>query len=366
MRVPWGQRAIGALFAHWPRLGVMLGDLETRALETAIADVGIERPVYICGLARSGSTILLEALHAHPAFTAHHYSDYPAVWTPYWWNALRTRLPLPRVAAHERAHGDGIVVTPDSPEAFEEVLWMHFFPSTHDPAVNQELDASTRNPAFEAFYVAHLRKLLAVRGATRYLAKGNYNLARIGYIRRLFDDARFIIPVRDALEHVASLVRQDRLFCRAAESSRAIAAHLARIGHYEFGPQRRAQNLGSAALVEEIAARHADGDDAGAYALQWTSVHGALLDRLETDRALANACHFVRHASLCEAPHETLRAMFAHAGALDAAGERVIDAQAGQIRAPRAREAHFDAAQQARLKAILAPIETRLHGFILR
>jgi hypothetical protein len=78
----------------------------------------------------------------------------------------------------ERSHGDGIAVTSESPEAFEEPLWMAFFEGQHDPSASAVLDRRARCPAFERFYRDHIRKLLAVRGGRRYVAKGNYNLTR--------------------------------------------------------------------------------------------------------------------------------------------------------------------------------------------
>ena len=50
----------------------------------------------------------------------------------------------------ERAHKDRILVTPDSPEAMEEVLWMRFFPAVHDEAASQVLDAATSNAGVRA------------------------------------------------------------------------------------------------------------------------------------------------------------------------------------------------------------------------
>jgi hypothetical protein len=360
MRVPWGQRWIGGFFAHWPGVGKALGDLETRVLGGSIADVRIKSPVFICGLARSGSTILLEALNAHPAFTAHRYSDYPPLWTPYWWNALRAQLPLPKASTHERAHADGIRITPDSPEAFEEVLWMHFFPDCHAPETNQLLDEQTSNPAFEAFYTAHIRKLLAVRGTARYLSKGNYNIARLAYLRQLFPDARFLIPVRNPPDHVASLIKQDRLFRRAAEIEPAVAVQLARIGHFEFGPHKRAQNLGDHDHVREIAERHARGDACGAYALQWAGVYSSALDQLQADPGLAAACRFVCYERLCQEPLATLRDVFAHADAQDEDGERIIGDFATRMRAPDYYRADFTAAEYATIAAITGPVAERL------
>lgn len=338
----------------------MLGDLETRVLADELHAVRIERPVFICGLARSGSTVLLEALHAHPHFTAHHYSDYPPLWTPYWWNRLRARLPLPRARAQERAHGDRIAVTPDSPEAFEEVFWMHFFPGRHDADVDQVLGEHTSHPAFEAFYRAHLRKLLAVRAAPRYLAKANYSIARIGYLARLFPDARFIVPLRDPLDHVASLLRQDRLFSDAAQADPAIARHLARVGHFEFGPHKRVQHLGDSACAAAIAARFAQGDAVGAYAMQWAAVYGFVAGQMRSDAQLAAACLVVRYEALCRDPQRVLRGVFEHAGAYDDDGRRIVADVATRLRAPDYYQPDISAADRARIADITAAVAGRL------
>ncbi len=128
-----------------------LGDLETRLLAKRLAAVGIEAPVFIAGLARSGTTILLRKLCEAPDFASHHYADYPFLHTPYAWTRLRSLVrPAPQTP-QERMHRDGIMVTRESPEAMEEVLWMAFFPSLHAPNRSNLLDASTSEPEFEAF-----------------------------------------------------------------------------------------------------------------------------------------------------------------------------------------------------------------------
>ena len=313
-RVPPFDRLVGAFASRWPRFMQRLGDWETRALHDEIAAQRIVSPVYVCGLARAGSTVLLELLAAAPEFTTHHYSDYPLLWTPYWWNWLRTRLPLPSTQPQQRVHHDRIAVTVDSPEAFEEVLWMHFFADRHDPRVDQVLSAQSENAAFAAFYTMHIRKLLAVRGAQRYLAKGNYNLTRIAYLRRLFPDARFIIAVREPLAHVASLVKQDRLFSAWAKDDPAIARHLARCGHFEFGPHKSAVNVGDAEQAQAIRACFAANQSAQGYARQWAASYGWLIRTLANDAELACACRLVHYGQLCAEPQAALQKIYAHAG----------------------------------------------------
>lgn len=291
-----------------------LGNLETRVLGDAIAAIRIERPLYVCGLARAGTTILLEMLASAPGFTSHRYSDYALLWTPYWWNALRARLPLPSRPPVERAHGDRLVVTVDSPEAFEESLWMHFFPGRHDPGVDQVLTRNHVNAAFAAFYAAHIRKLLAVRRARRYVAKANYNLTRLGYLLQLFPDARFIVAVREPVAHVASLVKQDRLFTGWSRVDSGVARHLQRVGHFEFGPHKRAVNLGDTGQATAIQDCFAHGNPAEGYARQWAASYSWLLGQLAADPDLARACLLVPYEHLCAEPRSALAAVFTQAG----------------------------------------------------
>jgi hypothetical protein len=346
----------GALNAHLPRFMRWLGDLETRVLAGELPALRIERPVYVCGLARSGTTLLLEALAAAPDFTTHRYSDYPLLWIPYWWNWLRARLPLPVQTPVERAHRDRVTVTANSPEAFEEVFWMRFFPGRHDVAVDQILDSTCDNPAFANFYTAHIHKLLAVRGARRYLAKGNYNLTRIGYLRRLFPDARFVIAVREPYAHVASLVKQDGLFSTWARSDPAIATHLARSGHFEFGPHKRAVNVGDAEQAAAIQACYASGRAVEGYARQWASSYGWLLQALAADDDLASSCHWVGYEHLCSDPARSLRQVYTHAG-LDAdTAAKLIEDRVGRIAAPDYYVPGIDAAGEKMISAVAGEV----------
>lgn len=296
--VPFGQRWLAPLLIPSRSLGPRLAGWESSAVKERIRTVRSTQPVWICGMARSGSTILLQLLDALPCFTSHRYSDYPWLWTPYWWNHLYSRLPLPHADAAERAHRDAIEVTRDSPEAFEEIFWMHFFDGRHDPGKSQVLGAETRNEKFEVFFDLHQRKLLAIRGAQRYLAKANYQLARLAYLHRLYPQARFVIPVRNALAQVASLCRQDELFCRLNSEDSAVSAHMARIGHFEFGAQKLALNLGDGQETQAIADAFARGDRVEAYARQWAVQYGCALARMREDASLANACLWLDHDRL--------------------------------------------------------------------
>ncbi|HMB39589.1 MAG TPA: sulfotransferase [Wenzhouxiangellaceae bacterium] len=301
-----------AFFARTRPVWRALGRLESAVLEDLIAEHPIERPIFVAGVPRSGTTILTEILARHPAVTSHRYSDFPNVYTPYWRNWLADRLRPGKSEPVERAHKDRIMITHLSPEAVEEVVWMDFFDHLHDSARNQVLTAATSNPDFERVYREHVSKLLAVRGATRYLAKGNYNINRLGYIARLFPDARFIVPWREPVAQVASLVKQDRLFTRMAEEDPRVPTQLERSGHFEFGPSRRAVNVGSRARAEAIERDWAAGALATGWARYWADVYANLLDAIEDDRRLRDAVLLVDYQQLCGRPEATLLAVRDH------------------------------------------------------
>ena len=291
-----------------------LGDWETRRLADRLVRIPIDRPVFIAGLARAGTTILLRKLCERPGFVAHRYADFPFLFTPYAWATLRRLVPARAQAPRERMHKDRITITAESPEAMEEVLWMAFFPDLHDPARSNVLDASTSRPDFEAFLADHIRKLLLARGGGRYVSKNNYDVTRLSYLARLFPDARFLLPVREPEAHVASLMKQHALFCRVQGSNPAARRHLRLAGHFEFGLDRRPINPGDGASVGAIEACWARGDEARGWAKYWAAIYGHVLERLDGDPALAGRSLVVRYEELCDQPAATMTAVCRHVG----------------------------------------------------
>ncbi|RJQ70230.1 MAG: sulfotransferase [Desulfobacteraceae bacterium] len=277
-----------------------------------MADIHVGQPIYVTGLARSGSTLLLELLNQHPDLTAHRYQDYPLLFTPYMWNRYLERTPQDNTRVRERTHRDGIFITPESPEAFEEVLWTAFFSDLHDPAQSAILDEETQNQAFENFYRDHIRKLLLVRGRRRYLAKGNYNITRLSYLLKLFEDARFVIPVREPIWHVASLMKQHRRFCQGQQLNPRALTHLQRIGHFEFGLDRRPINPGDPERVAHIIDLWESGAEVEGWARYWALIHDFLADQLSSKTRLRTAVRIVRYEDFCRSPVEGVHTLFEH------------------------------------------------------
>jgi hypothetical protein len=341
------------------RLWIGLGNLESRLLSERLNSITIEKPIYIAGLARSGTTILLELLARHPQLASHRYRDFPPVLTPWFWNWFVDKAGSGEEQASERAHGDGIDVTSESPEAFEEVIWMAFFPGLHDPASNSVLTAATANEKFEDFYRDHIRKLLLLRGGQRYLCKGNYNLTRLGYLRKLFPDARFVLPVRDPVWHIASLERQHQRFCREHERDERLKRHMSRSGHFEFGLDRRPINSGNPEVTREIEELWSKGNELEGWALYWKDLYGRVADLLSGDEALRRATLVVDYESLCRDPASVMSRVLRHCELRTDDVDLAAEA-ARTIRAPSYYRPTFSDRQLALIEKMSGPVKLRL------
>ena len=282
------------------------GDVESDVLRRRLRAIEIDRPVFVTGLARSGTTLMLNLLASFEGVATHRYRDFPFLWTPVTWSGFVSRFARER-APVERPHRDWIKITMESPDAFEEPIWQSFMPWLHDPERIQVLDSAHRAPDFEDFFRDHIRKIILVRRGERYVSKGNYNVGRIGFLARVFPTARFVIPLRSPMGHVHSLVKQHRLFSGYADEDPRVSRYLRATGHYEFGPQRHAINFGLGGAELARAEWEADEEHAG-YANMWAEVYG-YVDGLRERSDLRDRLILVRYEDFCADPPERFAAV---------------------------------------------------------
>ena len=303
---------LGGIVANHAKFWIKLGNVESKILAQDIKDIPIRAPIYICGLARSGSTLLLEILAAQPSVASQRYSDFPFLFTPCWWSAALKLNPLRSKAKQERSHGDGMMVGADSPEAMDEMLWMAFFDNSHNALVPHVLDGATSNPAFENFYRNHIKKLLFTRSGKRLLSKGNYHLTRMLYLQKLFPDARFVIPIREPVSHIASLMRQHARLCELGQKDARAVRHMNMAGHFEFGLNRIPIHSGDGARMSEILAAWNAGEEVRGWALYWDMLYRFVRRQLDENPALQDAAMIVDFDAMCEAPRPTIEALLTH------------------------------------------------------
>ena len=175
--------------------------------------------VFVSGLARSGTTILLNALYQSEEFASLTYNDMPFVLAPNIWSKFSfNKQSINKV---ERAHSDGIRVSSESPEAFEEVFWMTFDKS----------DKETKEK-----FKRYVRLINNRYQKKRYLSKNNQNIKKLDLIAEIFPKSIILITYRHPIQHAYSLLSQHQRFIKYSEKDTFIAKYMKWIGHTEFGP----------------------------------------------------------------------------------------------------------------------------------
>jgi Sulfotransferase family len=302
-----------------------LADVETRIFRDRIEPGHAKRPVFVTSLPRAGTTVLLEVLAAQPELAAATYRQMPFTLVPLLWSDATRRFQRASRQA-ERAHGDGVEVGFDSPEAFEEVLWLAFWPEHYGEQAIRPWERDASHPEFEAFFREHMAKIVAAdgNGARRYLSKNNANIARIPLLERLFPDATVVVPVRNPWAQAASLHRQHLRFSELHVREPFARRYMEGIGHFEFGAALKPIAFGEDAPDISEAGRPEF------WLRYWADAYDAVLTTAG-DRVV-----FVDHDALSREPERYLPALGA---ALELADPHALGHSASRFRPPRPVEA---------------------------
>jgi len=214
-------------------------EMDNARLPQAERDRPIEAPVFVSGLARSGTTTLLNVLHETGCFAAASYRDMPFVYAPILWQSL-TGKSRKQGDEQERAHGDGVVYSPDSPEAFEETLWKLLSPRNYAAHHISLWQAGDINPDISGHLQQFARKIIHIRSQgmpqpLRFLAKSNGNIARIETTLSIFPDVTILVPFRNPVQQALSLQRQHARFCEIHKADPFALRYMNDLGHHEFG-----------------------------------------------------------------------------------------------------------------------------------
>jgi len=317
-----------------------LADIEDRLFSSHIGSLTNQRPVFITSLPRAGTTLLLECCTALDEFASHTYRDMPFVMIPCLWSsfsgAFRREGQL-----KPRAHGDGMQIDFDSPEALEEVLWLKFW-ETHYQADRILPWPSRPRGEFTTFFARHMRKIAWVRRGVRaegvrYISKNNLNIARIPLMRQMFPDATIVVPVRAPLDHCASLLQQHRQFSELHARDAFASRYMRAIGHFDFGAHLRPVDFDRwyDARTEKNALT------LSFWLEYWVAAYQHLL---ASDRALV---HFLDYDRLCADPVPGLRRLAERIDCRDV--DRLLSSAQG-IRPARTRSIDTSAVPDALLR----------------
>ena len=214
----------------------LLFDIEIALFKKKLDKNNLKSHVFICGLPRSGTTILMRSLYETGQFASLTYRDMPFVISPNLWNKISGKNIKPS-PAKERIHGDNINVNIDSPEALEEVFWRVKFQEKYiypDKLTVHEVDEDTISE-----YRNFISLILNKYEKKLYLSKNNNNLLRLESILKAFPNSLILIPFREPIQQANSLLVQHQNFTKIQKEDKFVKKYMEYLVHYEFGAIHR-------------------------------------------------------------------------------------------------------------------------------
>jgi hypothetical protein len=270
-----GSRMLHQLVLGNSFFGETLFDIEKTLHGSGACDVSAEKHVFVAGLARAGTTILMRTLYENGKFQSLTYRDMPFILAPNSWRRC-SKVFAKKGQKQERAHGDGIEVDYDSPEALEEVFWRTFCKSDYikkDMLIPMQADSEA---------LADFRRFIAIvlkpESDKRYLSKNNNNILRLGSISQAFPNAIILVPFRDPVQQAYSLRRQHRKF--AGDGDPFTKKYMTWLVHHEFGADHRPFVFNGKARDEQ------DTEDLNYWVRLWIDTYSFLLENLPTQVVL--------------------------------------------------------------------------------
>ena len=270
----------------------------------------VDQPVYVMGLARSGTTIVLEILEKAGPFHSPTYRDMPFVLCPNFWHGLTKHSRLDAKLA-ARAHGDGIAIGFDSPESFEEVFWRTACETQSGPALAYAPISQDDLADFAAYRQLGLRAALQNNPSQpqnlqslRYMSKNNNNVMRI---QQLSDQAgaHLVLIIRDPLATASSLYRQHQRFTQLQTGDAFVRAYMRWLGHHEFGQGHKPLTIGS---------QHLQGFNPmqpDYWLTYWMGTYQNLWQTFQALRPEQNKrILWMSHERMCKAPVQELKRLF--------------------------------------------------------
>ena len=192
-------------------------ELEKSLYLNKVVNLQNNNHIFITGLPRSGTTIMLNYLYNTKEFASLTYEDMPYLMGP----NLKTKfskINKKLLNDKERVHGDGIFYNLQSPEAFDEVFLSLF-----------------ENEKKEKEFINYVNLILYSKQKKRYLSKNNLNYKRINTLYKCFKNAQFLIMFRNPYNTSQSLLKQHTHFTKIHSSDNFSKEYMSFLKHNEFG-----------------------------------------------------------------------------------------------------------------------------------
>tara|TARA_R110002049_G_scaffold77408_1_gene197972 strand:+ start:128 stop:1144 length:1017 start_codon:yes stop_codon:yes gene_type:complete len=188
-------------------------------------NIEIKEYVFITGLARSGTTALMNKIFGTNEYASLQYSNMPILLSPNLWNKKL------KIAAHERAHKDGIIIDGNSPEEFDEYFWKAFMKDSYikDGLLPHIVEEEIVNK-----YLTYISLICLSKQKQKYISKNNNNILRLSTLKKI-NNSKIFILFREPISHASSLMKLHRSFSDSQLEDPFVLDYFNYLGHHEFG-----------------------------------------------------------------------------------------------------------------------------------
>lgn len=257
--------------------------------------VSEEKHLFVSGLARSGTTALLNCLYKTNEFASLNYADMPFILAPNLGRKLFTGTS--KTNFKERAHKDGIFINSESPEALDEVYWKVFL---NDNYIQKDrlLINNPSSVVLNQFkdYIHLILKKNQNGKQLRYLSKNNNNILRLHSIIATFPNSQIIIPFRDPLQQALSLLNQHNHFCKIHKEDPFSLKYMNWIGHHEFGLNQKPFFLNDKAIFDQM--EQSNKEEINYWLLSWLNYYSYIVNNLSKNYILFSFERFCREPNI--------------------------------------------------------------------
>jgi len=274
-------------------------DLESFKNKDKTKKINPENPVFVAGLARSGTTVLLKILYSSGKFASLTYRDMPLITAPGTWRKISSLNKL-KSKSKQRAHGDNFLINYDSPEALEEIFWLNFSEKKYTLKDRLEPRESLPPELIKNYKKFISNTVINAQEKTessnlRYLAKNNNNLLRLKALKEALPASTIIIPFRDPLTQASSLLNQHLDFIKKQVEDPFILKYMNWLGHFEFGSNLKPFNFNNDLIADKQSP-----ENLNYWLSYWRQVYEYVLDNYEGKAV------FLCYEKICKNPRDVL------------------------------------------------------------
>lgn len=189
-------------------------------------ELTVNEKVFVTGLARSGTTAVMNKIFETGEYASLQYSNMPFVLNPNLWKRKS------KIESHERAHKDGIIIDGNSPEEFDEYFWKSHLKDSY--ILEDGLSLHEVEKEILDKYLTYVKLICLSKGKTKYVSKNNNNILRLEALRKI-DKSKIILLFRDPLAHASSLMKLHLRFSAEQKEDPFQLQYFDYLGHHEFG-----------------------------------------------------------------------------------------------------------------------------------